>query len=414
LRHTSSFSKSPAVLAAAVTLLTGVATSSAFAQATTPPPAPATTPPAAPAAPATPPPNYKLQWSGLVDGYIMYDANNPHSSSLNQGNIIPTDNSYAVRINTPTLTLAEINFWEAPKPNGLGFKATLQAGDTTDIDHDAFAGESSSEGRYKAVQQLYGTYALGGNGAGIDFGKFYTPYGYEVVEANADYNYTRSLPFFFLPVYHTGIRAYTANIHGFTLTGYVVNAIFNTQTAGVSDDNGSKDFIGSLNYTDPKGKYTFITTDGGGTDKFNANGDVSDNANLFLSDNDFTYNFTSTILGGLNYEYGHFDGSNDSGHSTENGYAAYFKDQYTPKSAVALRFSEEDVTFDDGENSLEPNEITATYEYKPSANFTGRLEYRHDSVNSNNGPGDLFLDSSGNETKSSQDLVILAGIYAFP
>ena len=58
-------------------------------------------------------------------------------------------------------------------------------------------------------------------------------------------------------------------------------------------------FIGQLNYADPNGKFTFITTDGEGKDKPSGGTATSS----FLSDNDFTYNFSSTVLAGLDYTY---------------------------------------------------------------------------------------------------------------
>ena len=405
MRNTS-FAQKSATLAAAVTLLTGLAVTAASAQT----PAPDTTP-----AP-TPAPNYKIQYNGLIDGYYMYQFNDPHSSGLAGNNILPGDNSYAVRVNTPTLAEAELNVFANAKPNALGFHATLQSGDTPAIDHFAFNGANSSEGRYQNIQQLYATYAIGGNGAGIDFGKFYTPFGYEVVDANLNYNYTRSLPFFFLPVYHAGFRAYTPNIKGFTITGIIANALYNTNTAGVSDDHKNNyAYIGSLNYTDPKGKFVFITSDGYSEDKFNVVTDTVDNggvSKIFLSDNDFTYNATTTVTLGANFEYADFKQSNN--HNKEYGYAAYAKDQFTPKQALAARFSAEQVKFDGslGISDAKPTEVTLTYEYKPASNFTTRLEYRHDSVSGNNG-APAFVDGNGAITKKDQDLVILAGLFTF-
>ena len=196
MRNTS-FAHKSATLAAAVTLLTGMAVTVASAQTPTPPPAPTPTP--APAAAATPPPNYKIQYNGLLDGYYQYQFNDPKTSGLTGGNILPGDEEYDVRDNTPTLAEAELNVFANAKPNALGFHTTLQAGDTPAIDTGALNG-STRESRYENIAQLYGTYAIGGNGAGIDFGKFYTPYGYEVVDANQNNNYTRSLPFFFLSI----------------------------------------------------------------------------------------------------------------------------------------------------------------------------------------------------------------------
>ena len=416
MRNTS-FAQKSATLAAAVTLLTGFAVTAAVAQTPAPTPAPAP----APAPAATPPPNYKIQYNGLIDGYFLYDFADSSSKGLPNGSYLPGDNSYAIRADTPTLALAELNVLKNAKPNNLGFKTTLQVGDTTAVDHLALssvgAPTPNRESRYDAIQQLYGTYTIGGNGAGIDFGKFYTPFGYEVVEANGNNNYTRSLPFFFLPVYHTGLRAYTPNMKGLTLTGIVANSLYNTATSGVSDDtNSDKAFVGSLNYTDPKGKYVFITTDGYSKDKYNVNADSVDDSGeskIFLSDNDLTYNATSTVSFGGNFEYGQFDQSHNN--NKEYGYAGYAKDQFTPKQAISARFSAEDVKYDGdtGLKEAKPNEVTVTYEYKPAGNFTTRLEYRHDSVNGGNGAGIAFADSNGNINKSSQDMVIIAGLFTF-
>lgn len=379
------------------------------APATTPAsPATPTTPTAAAAATAPPPPNYNIQYNGLLDGYYMLQFNNPKGSG-----ILPGDRAYDVRQDTPTLALAELNVYQNAKPGGLGFHATFQAGDVTDINHGGIGVSGDTEPRYKSVQQLYGTYAFAGAGGGVDFGEFYTPFGYEVVEANGNYNYSRSLPFTIVPTYHFGFRAYTPSYKGFVFTGYLVNAIYNTTTAGIHDDNGTPAYIGSIAYTDPAGKYNAVSSLAGGKDKV---GSVlvgtSTNSKIILSNTAFTYNFTPNILGGLEYTYLKVTPDGGLGDVKTNGYAVYYKQNLTAKTDYALRFSgyQQKAT---GVADSKPYEFTATYEVRPAANFTTRFEYRHDTVNSGNGLGIAFAGKDVGTTKNSQDTILVAGMFTF-
>ena len=414
--------------AAALLLVGGATIAPVMAQTppTAPPPAPGTTTPSpeqapsgtatpTPAAP-TPPPNYAIQYNGLVDGYFLYQFSNPKDATSLTGRV------YDVRHLTPALALAELNVFQNAKPGGLGFKATLIAGDTADINHGGLGVGGTGEGRFKNVQQLYGTYAFQGAGGGIDFGKFYTPFGYEVTESNANYNYSRSDVFGLLPFYHFGVRAYTPATHGFVLTGYVVSALIDTPTAGVQDNNKEPSYIGQLNYTDPAGKFSAIETFGFGNEK-----PFGVTTKTTLSDTDFTYNFTSATLIGLNYFYAKYDPDGDHNNLTDNGYAVYFHQTLTPKTAFALRYSgysakqdtpETFTTVDAASEAVvvtpassfttKPWEITATYEYKAAANFLTRYEYRHDAANV-----EAFEGSDGNVTKKDQDTVSVSGVFTF-
>ena len=231
-RNSLATSEDRRALGAALTTLGALAALPAFAQdvptpaapgapqpgpATQPPPAPGTTqpaptqtpPPGAPpsaSAPATPPPNYGLQYNGLFDGYYLFQFNNPKDAETIKGRV------YDVRHNSPTLALGELNVFQNPRPSGFGFKATLDVGDTANINVAQPANSSSTngEGRFKNLGQFYGTYAIGGSGSGVDFGKFYSPFGYEVVQSNGNYNYSRSIPFSIVPFYHFGARLYSA------------------------------------------------------------------------------------------------------------------------------------------------------------------------------------------------------------
>ena len=199
-----------------------------------------------------------------MDGYYLFNFHNPKDVSTGGG-----EPYYDTRHNSPALSLAELNVFQNAAPGKFGYKATFMTGDTADINHYG-VGSSLGEARYKNVQQLYGTYSFSADGAGVDFGKFYTPFGYEVTESNGNYNYSRSTAYDILPFYHAGARIYTPvpGLAALTATFYLVNGIYNTPTLGVQNDSKRPGYIGQLNYTDPKGKFTLISELGLGSQKF--------------------------------------------------------------------------------------------------------------------------------------------------
>jgi len=72
------------------------------------------------------------------------------------------------------------------------------------------------------VEQAYGEIALPGN-LTLDFGKFTTTAGAEVIEANKNWLYSRSLLFNAIPLLHTGVRANLKVSDQMTLQASVVN-----------------------------------------------------------------------------------------------------------------------------------------------------------------------------------------------
>ncbi len=376
-----------------------------------PTPPGSTVAPGAPAAPpAAPPPNYKLQYNGVIDGYYLFNLANPKNITAGGGHAY-----YDERHNSPTIDLAELNVFQTAPSKSFGYKATFLVGDAADLNHNDFLGASRGlgEARYKNIQQLYGTYAFGADGSGVDFGKFYTPFGYEVTEANGDYNESRSLAYNLLPVYHAGLRIYTPvpGLAALTATFYLVNGVYNTPTLGVQNDSKRPGFIGQLNYTDPKGKFTLISELALGKQKYGGTVDFGGPATkITLNDNNFTYNINANQLFGLDYEYLKFQ-PDGSAKTTQNGYAVYYRQAFTPKTALALRFSGYN-SKTEGSDSVKPYEITATYEVKPTTNFTTRFEYRHDhsNVNSFYSGNDDFVSGP---SKKDENTLEIAGIFTF-
>lgn len=408
----------------------------AAANAQTPAPAPAPAPAAAPApAPAAPPPAYgKLVVTGLFDGYYAYtfDHNTHGIGSYSNGGYAGSGPSgvgnltqfgagapYTYRQSAFTLSLAELNLTDLAAPGGFGFKATLGAGDTATV-NGAPAG--TEESRYNNILQLYGQYAFpGANGGELDFGKFYTPFGYEVTESNANWNYTRSTTYNLLPFYHFGFRLESPSYHGIGINLFLTEALYNDTSEGVDNKGGTPGYIGQLNYTDPNGKFTFVETIGGGTDKDEAISDTNDKS--VLSDTDFTWNLDANDGVGLNYTYLNQKVTSYPS-TTANGFGVYYRHQLNPKDAIALRYDGYEAKAGAGgpgaapSADFKPYDITGTFEIKSSAQWLTRFEYRFDGANTDTflGSGNYFEGDGvvpADVTAKDQSTILASEVFTF-
>jgi hypothetical protein len=412
-----------AAICGATIAVGGAAALSNAASAQTPAPAPAMPAPAAPMAPAPPmapamaapapaaaPASTATPWTyqGLFDGYFAYDGNLPKGSSAPTTQITGYD--YAEQADTPTLALAELNIAKAaPAAGGLGFKSTLIAGETATLNV-----VGNDESRWENVQQLFVTYALA-NGTTFEAGKFYTPFGYEVTESDADYNYTRSFIFSdLLPVYHVGVSVTSPTYKGFYATGYIVRSILNGDPSGsgegVYDQNKSAGYVAYLNYTAPSGKFTAIETYGGSHDGPNGSTDK-----LLLSDTDLIVTPDAVDTFGLNYT-NRQDVVESDGSAQYDGFAAYYRRQINTPYAVAFRA--EDITSKISGNP-HVDSLTATFEDKATKSLLLRLEFRHDDLKdpSSTYAGTYILNTGfvgGNPNGvATQNTITLGAVYTF-
>jgi hypothetical protein len=178
---------------------------------TPPPPAPAAVAaaPMAPAAPAAPAAGPKFTWGGLVDTYYMYLFNPVDGANSLVGTTAPRQ--FDTNTNSATLALSAVTLNASMDP--VAFQLDLGYGaDGTIINaaNGATIGPNSTmtsgvQGSF-IVLQAYGTISLIPN-LTLDFGKFYTTAGAEVVPANKNWLYSRSILFFNIPLLHTGARA---------------------------------------------------------------------------------------------------------------------------------------------------------------------------------------------------------------
>ncbi len=83
-------------------------------------------------------------------------------------------------------------------------------------------GPATGTGNSFLIEQAFGEISLPGN-LTLDFGKFTTTAGAEVIEANKNWLYSRSLLFNAIPLLHTGVRANLKINDMVTVQGSVVN-----------------------------------------------------------------------------------------------------------------------------------------------------------------------------------------------
>ncbi len=102
----------------------------------------------------------------------------------------------------------------------LGFRLDVGLGET--VDRVISVSDSSRNEATKHILQAYGSYVAPG-GLTIDFGKFVTPIGAEVIETKDNFNYSRGWLFTYGPYYHAGVRAKYAINDKATVTGFLVN-----------------------------------------------------------------------------------------------------------------------------------------------------------------------------------------------
>ena len=337
------------------------------------------------AAPAAPPDPDKVtlnffkntEVGGLVDGYYQW------YSTKQNGLYRAFDQSH----NAFTVSMAEL--WlakPATSDSPVGYKIRLNFGEASRVYTPA------TDVDYKYIEEAYGSFAAGK--ATIDFGKFVTNAGAEVVEAKDNWNYSRSLLFqLTIPVYHAGIRMnYAANDKVSFMVG-VVNGWNN-----VVDTNTGKTFMASVTLK-PSGKFSFIENFITGPETSGTNDNVRN-----LSDTVLAFN-GSKASAMVNLDFA------SEGGQTSSGFAGYLKYQAAPKFAIVPRYeylSDGGAAFGSG---LKQNlqDFTLTFEVKAADNFLWRIEYRGDYSDQN-----VFKTDDLKPTyKKNQQSIVFGFLYSF-
>jgi len=373
--------------------------------------------------------NPQMEVDGMVDFYYSTLLNNPKNIGSGIQSMMP---AYAMRNQTPTLALGELNVTkDAPTKGGFGGQLSLQVGDVADL--GVAEKTNSEEARYKNIGQLFGTYAFP-KGGDINVGKVFTPFCFEDISNNLpnDFNYSRSIPYTdLLPTYNAGVWVDSPMIDkGLTLSAFVVNSLNNTDNEGVSDDNNTKGYIGEIKWLDPAGKFMAWETYGHSKDLNAFPGKIfaitasaeglTDTDDCTISDASIMYNVSTRTTLGLNWVNrkdnmaAQVEGESLPINASSNGVGLYCRRQTTKLTYFAVRYSEDLATLDIAGSSslLKEQEATLTYGIHSGESWLTKIEYRHDWTNKGIA-APLYYDTSGNLTKQSEDTLTVGMVYSF-
>jgi hypothetical protein len=376
-------------------------------------------------------------FTGFVDAYYSFNFNQPgnlgtqaHMGSGPFGGVPNGVDGNGLQFfdnnaNQFSLNAAEMVVDRAPDATAGGTgRAGYHIGVIYGQAAEAVNGTNNSTDRSNlALKEAYVDYiAPIGKGLTFTFGKFVTPAGAEVIESNGNWNYSRSILFYYaIPYFHFGANAkYTFNTQ-WAVTGYIVNGWNNSQ-----EINTGKTYGVSIAYTPTK--LWAITENylAGPQDDvalIGAVGKPNDNWRQ-LSDTVITYSPNAKWNFIVNGDYGYGDvypiSTTTKGITTTKnsqpvdwwGAAGYVKYAPNDKSYFAVRseyFSDPE-GFAVPQFALTPNghagEGTATYAYNLTSGLQTRFEFREDYSNR-----DIF--EKGARFVKTQPILEFGVIYTF-
>ena len=330
--------------------------------------------------------------SGFIDGYYSGNFNRPTPPGYAQVNQLYNFNDKTDQFN---LSAAKLTLNHDPDP--VGAHVDFIYGRT-----NHFVNGGNADQLDYIEQAFLSLKPPKAKGFELDFGKFVTSAGAEVIEAKDNWNYSRSLLFTLaIPYYHFGARASMPVTKTDTLGVQVVNGWNN-----VSKTNGGVT-IGVTNAL-VKPKYSWFLNYYGGPENANTT-----NGFRNLIDTTLLLTPSGKFNAYLNYDYGqNRDASGSYGDGALlhwQGLAVAARGQVSSKSALAGRFE----YFKDynGWATYYPQnlkEFTATYEYKWLAGLLTRVEYRGDFSNVN-----YFTKDDNWGAKKNQQTLTVAFIAFF-
>jgi hypothetical protein len=360
---------------------------------------PETTPEAKPEAtsetkPATSPEEIK-NYLGLniyLQGGYTFNFKNPDSGTNEQRIFDQKANSFLI-------DLSQIQFAKDAPAGGLGYKLKVSFGETAKFIHSAGLGGPDD---VVDLTEAYVNYVAPlGSGLKLQFGKFATYHGAEVIEARDNFNYSRSFLFnFAVPFTHTGFMASYTFCKAFAANIYVVNGWDNTK-----DNNKGKTF-GTGFVVTPIELFTM---------NFNLmyGPEQKDNSSncRFLFDWIGTFKTAKKLTFVVNTDYAHEENDplNGGKNSEWYGVAGYVKYNFADWFSASVR-----AEYFNDKNGVrtgipqEVKEITITPEFRMVKNFLLRPEYRHDWSNKNG-----FDSEHVTFNKKSQDTIALGMMYTW-
>ncbi len=297
-----------------------------------------------------------IRFSGLIDGYYSLNLNHPASRTNQLRN-------FDVKANQFSLNMAKLVLEHEADP--LGFRVDLGFGRAFDIVHGAEAGPDV----FRHIEQAFVSYKPAkAKGLQLDFGKYVTAAGAEVIETHSNWNYSRSLLFAYaIPYYHFGVRAVMPLGGHFSAGVHLANGWNNVE------DNNSGKTVGLIG-TITTSKFTWTHTYHVGPEKPGTN-----QGYRHLYDTTLLLTPLERANLYLNFDYGVDQGLPGSPDSRWVGVAGAARFWVTRWFAVAPRLE----WFNDADGfatgtAQKLKEFTLTGEFKWAQGVLTRLEYRRD------------------------------------
>ncbi len=344
--------------------------------------------------------------SGFGDVYYGYDNNHPFN---NQAGLV----FFTAPTNSFNFNMAELILDKAPDATSadsrLGYHVSAGYGTAAKIVNGSDT-TGFGDGSNFFIKEAYASYlAPVGKGLTITVGKFVTNAGAEVIESNSNWNYSRSMMFYYaIPYFHFGAKAaYTFNskwsanvslVNGWNNTFINHDCLENTIPCSVGQSSGLT-YGATVVYT-PNMKWSVTENYYAGpiTEGFGTNGETLNDWKQ-LSDTVIAYTPNSKWAFMLNGDYGFGPKPivcDSAAVKPENlpsgcvrnpavnwwGVAGYAKYTLSPKTNFAVRYEYYDdpqgytgLTF--GERGWAQG-ITGTYSYNLTSGLLIRGEYRYD------------------------------------
>jgi len=303
--------------------------------------------------------------SGFIDGYYSFNANRPTSASNGQINDLYNFNDKTDQF---SLSAAKLSINHDPDP--VGAHVDFIYGRTNTLINSS-GPNSGGEANY-IEQAFLSLKPPKAKGFEMDFGKFVTSAGSEVIESKDNWNYSRGLLFVLaIPYFHFGLRTSLPATKTWTVGVQVVNGWNN-----VTKNNGGVTIGVTSSYVKPK--YTWNVNYYTGPEHANtAKGYRNLIDTTFLTTLPGKFNFL------VNYDYGQnqdekvAEGDNLS--KSWQGIGVGAREQVTGKAALAGRYE----YFNDKNGFStgviqDVEEFTGTFEYKWVEGLLARLEARDD------------------------------------
>jgi len=342
-----------------------------------------------------------MDLSGFIDGYYSFNFNRPNTTDdYDQLNQLYNFNDKTDQFE---LSAAKLTLNHSPDP--IGARVDFIYGRTNDLINNSTANTTTTT--FVASQLPYLEQAFlsiappKAKGFELDFGKWVTSAGAEVIEAKDNWNYSRSLLFVnAIPYWHFGARTSMPLSKTETVGFQLYNGWNN-----VSKSNGG--VSGAFTSALVKPKYAWYFNYLIGPENANT---TSGLRNLF--DSTLLITPPGKVNAYINFDYGMnrdaLAAQDDTLLHDWWGVAGAAHIQASAKSAIALRgeYFDDPDGFQTG-TQQHLAEGTFTYEYKWVEGALMRVEYRCDASNVN------FFNKLANQSSSLQQTVTVAFIAFF-